>query len=398
MGCAVRRWTIQGGWLAVAVALGACASPGPQAPARAAVMFAPHSVLAGHDGRRPLLSGYVADLGKAELSLSGGAPRADARDILGSRMRVEAEDGVLQAESRLQIESGDIADPERWAAGWRARSLGRQVSVQQLGTRIPDVIGAPLNLRLSQRQETQWLVESGSVERAQEQAELSWSPAAATFNLSWSERSGVAPAPLECSVQGGVRLARSVFAGAPALQLRGRSCEVFSARLPAVQSAQGWSAALSWSQGRDDTALRLLALQPQMAALETAAYELGLTRTQYFGDWRASGGVALRRSSRVSGRRARDYWSADAQLRRSLRTLDLTASYRAGAADDWFLPLPAAQSERLALGVDLAPWFRLNLPAAKLGMSLSYQWQRQESPLGRQIEDGLLHGRLRWTW
>lgn len=398
-----------------ALGVGACASRSTGPEPRAGLAVAPRAILSGPSpgtsakAQAPLLSAYVDRIGTAAFTVDGNVPwfSPDQRKLFGSSMRVEAEGGLLRAESRFHVESGDLIDVSEWAGGYAARkpsSLGKQVSVQQLGTRTPLLAGAPLTVRLSQRQETLWLVSAEAREKAQQQAELNWSPSPAAFSLSWSQRSGIATSLLECGVQGGVKFAGLGVRGSPALQLRGRSCDVFSTRLPTVQTARGWSASLSWPQGRDETALRLIALQPQAVGPQAvqfddaAAYELGLTRMQRLGAWRATGGVSMRRGSHTDDRAAESYWGADAQLRRSLRALDLTATYRTGADDDWFLPLPAGQAERMALGVDFAPWFNLNMPMADIGMSLSYQWQRQESPLGRQIEDDLIQGRVRWSW
>lgn len=399
--------------VAAALGVGACASRSPGPEPHAGLTVAPRAILSGlRTGAKapaPLLSAQVDRIGTAAFTVDGNAPwfSPDQRKLFGSSMRVDARGGLFQAQSGFHVESGDFIDVSAWAGGRKARrpsSLGKQVSVQQLGTRTPLLAGAPLKVLLSQRQETLWLISADSRQRAQQRAELSWSPSPAAFSLSWSQRSGIAPSLLECGVQGGVKFANLGGRGSPALQLRGRSCDVFSTRLPTVQTARGWSASLLWPQGRDETALRLLALQPQAIGPQVAqfdadpAYELGLSRVQRLGAWRATGGVAVRRGSDTADRAAASYWGADAQLRRNLRVLDLTATYRTGAGDDWFLPLTAAQTERLVLGVDLAPWFSLNMPTADIGMSLSYQWQRQESPLGRQIEDDVIRGRVRWSW
>ncbi|MEW6169214.1 MAG: hypothetical protein AB1651_16200, partial [Pseudomonadota bacterium] len=280
-------------------------------------------------------------------------------------------------------------------------SLGRQTSLQQLGTRLPFLGAAPLAVQLSQRSETRWLIGGDARERDMQRAELSWAPALADFSLSWSHHRGVAPALLECDVQGRVKFA-SFGADLPQLQLRGRSCDVFSRRAPGIESAQGWSAALLWPEGGDETTLRLLALQPLAPAdptLELAtAYELGFTRVQRLGSWEASGGLAVRRGSAAGAHEALAYWNADARLRRRLELLDLTASYRTGAAEDWFLPLPASQSEQVALGVDLSAWLAHNLPASDVGLSFSYRWQRHESSRGSERQDGVLHARASWAW
>lgn len=414
-GLVVRYVKIQGWMAAAALGLCACATPGPEAERRAGFVVAPPEIFSGRPGSTrakppaPVVSGHVDRIGTAAFTVDGNVPwfSPDERKLFAGTMRVDADGGLLQAESRFRIESGDLVDVSQWAGGHQPQqpsSLGKQVSVQQLGTQIPLISGAPLKVQLSQRQETKWLLSAESHEQEQQQAELSWAPSPAAFSLSWSQRSGIAPSLLECGVQGGVKFATLGRRGSPVLQLRGRSCDVFSTRLPTVQTAHGWSASLRWPQGSDETALKLLALQPQLSGPQAeqadadAAYELGLTRMQQLGAWRASGGVAMRRGSQTARQAPQSYWGANAQLRRSLRVIDVTATYRAGAADDWFLPLPASQSERMALGVDLAPWFNLNMPTADIAMSLSYQWERQESPLGRQIEDDVIQGRVRWTW
>lgn len=392
----------------------ACASRSAESVPRAGLTVASRLISDDRSGTsaqapEPWVSGYIDRIGTAAFTVDGSMPwfSPDERRLFGSSMRVQAEGGLLEAESRFQIETGDVIDVSEWAGGYKPRrpsSLGKQIAVQQMGTRIPLIAGVPLKVQWSQRQETLWLLNSQSRARELQQADFSWSPNPTAFSLSLSQRSGIAPSLLECGVQGGVKFATLGRRGAPVLQLRGRSCDVFSTRLPTMQTARGWSALLSWPRDREETALRVLALQPQPTGPRAAqfdadpAYELGLTRKQRLGHWRATGGVAMRRGSHTVDRAAELYWSADAQLRRSLRMLDLTATYRTGAADDWFLPLPAGQSERMALGVDLAPWFNLNMPTADIGMSQSYQWQRQESPLSRQIEDDVIQGRVRWTW
>lgn len=395
----MERWTTL-----AALALCACASPGPETP-RAGISFVQPAIFSGGQAA-PVLSGYVEEVGSAELSVDGALPRigADAGQLLESRMRVQSDDGLLHAESRFQVESGDVIDPAAWASGYQPRnpdSFGRQSSLQQLGTRLPFLGAAPLAVQLSQRSETRWLIGADARERDMQQAELSWAPALADFSLSWSRHRGVAPALLECGVQGRVKFA-SFGADRPQLQLRGRSCDVFSERAPGIESAQGWSAALLWPDGGDETMLRLLALQPRAPAdptLELAtAYELGFTRVERFGSWEASGGLAMRRGGAAGRHEALSYWNADARLRRRLDLLDLTASYRTGAAEDWFLPLPASQSEHLVFGVDLSAWLAHNLPASDVGLSFSYDWQRHEWPPGGEREDGVLHARARWAW
>ena len=121
-------------------------------------------------------------------------------------------------------------------------------------------------------------------------------------------------------------------------------------------------------------------------------------RAEQLGPWSASGGLAMRRGSATPLYDAQGDWFADASLKRRLGEVDLSASYRTGGGNDWFLPESADRVERMALGLGLSRWLEPWLPVEGMDFGLSYQWQSREPAAGPTVADGLLNGRLSWRW
>ncbi|HEY1075468.1 MAG TPA: hypothetical protein VGE51_02180 [Fontimonas sp.] len=358
---------------------------------------------AGDSGAAPAWTRF--GIAKAEFSGSGPLQQSDRRRLVDSRLAVQSERDLLNLSSRYELVGGDlfVEDSPSFVSAQAPGPLGRQLVQQQLEARPPAALDVPLSLKLQQLQETRLLATAESAELAQQSAELRWAPAAADVSLSWLQRSGVAPALLSCDVQGAVRFSRFSGGAVPAIQLRGRDCDVFSPRLPMISSARSWSASLQWQLAQDETVLRLMSLQPEIGAIGAAlpidpAYELGVLRTQTIGMWQATLDLALRRGSSSPVHQAQADWSANAKLRRRIRQLDLSAGYRAGAGDDWFLPAEATPNDRFELGMSLTPWLDRMLPLSGLDAGVSYAWLRTATLPGEVNEDGLLQGKIRWRW
>ncbi len=342
---------------------------------------------------------------RAEFSGSTALQQSDPRRLVAGRIAVASEQDLLDLSSRYELIGGDLfaEDRQAFVNANAPGPLGRQLMQQQLEARVPAAFDIPLSLKLQQRQETRLLPSSEAAEQAQQSAELRWAPAAADVSLIWLQRRGVVPALLSCDVQGAVRFSRFSGGAVPAVQLRGRDCDVFSPRLPMISSARSWTASLQWQLEQDETVLRLMSLQPEMgspaamAAIDPA-YELGVLGMQTIGMWQATLDLALRRGSRMPGYAAPTDWSANARRRRRIRELALTAGYRAGAGDDWFLPVEASPNDRFELGMSLTPWLDRMLPLSGIDAGLSYAWLRSATLPGEVSEDGLLQGKVRWRW
>ncbi len=379
-------------------------------PALLALLFTCLAACAGRGAQDRAADDWSAALGhfgiaKAEFSGTTVLQQGDPRRLVDGRVAVQSEQNLLDLSSRYELVGGDlfVADSQTFVTTEAPGPLGRQVLQQQLEARAPAALDLPLRLKLQQRQETRLLASSDATEMAQQSAELIWAPAAADVSLNWLQRSGVAPALLSCDVQGAVRFSRFSGGAVPAVQLRGRDCDVFSQRLPMISSARSWTASLQWQLAQDETVLRLMSLQPEAgtpgaAAQIDPAYELGVLRMQTIGMWQATLDLALRRGSSTPVHPAQADWSANAKLRRRIRELDVTAGYRAGPGDDWFLPVEATLSDRFELGMSLTPWLDRMLRLSGLDADLSYAWLRTATLPGEVNEDGMLQGKVRWRW
>lgn len=328
-----------------------------------------------------------------------------SRRLVDGRVALRGDEELFDLSSRYELVGGDLfaRETETFVSSQAPGALGRQVMQQQLQARTPAVFDVPLRLRLQQRQETRLLASAAAAEQTLQSAELTWAPAVADVSLSWLERRGVAPALLSCNAQGAVRFSRFSGGAIPAVQLRARDCDVFSSRLPTISAARSWTASLQWQLAQDETVLRLMSLAPEDRTLGAAlridpAYELGLMRMQTIGMWKATLDMALRRGSRTAAYAGQVDWSANARLRRRIRDLDVSAGYRAGAGDDWFLPVESAPNDRVELGMSLTPWLDRVMSLDKLDAGVTYSWLRMATAAGEVDEDGLLKGEVRWRW
>lgn len=342
---------------------------------------------------------------QAEFDAQTLLQQTDRRRLVDGRVAVRGDQELFDLSSRYELVGGDLfaSDSQTFVTAQAPGALGRQVVLQQLQARSPALLDVPLRLKLQQRQETRLLASADAAEQTLQSAELSWAPAAADLSLSWLERRGVAPALLSCDVQGAVRFSRYSGGAMPAVQLRARDCDVFSQRLPSISGARSWSASLQWQLAEDETVLRLVSLEPEASMLGAAlradpAYELGVMRMQTIGMWQATLDMALRRGSSTAEYAAPLDWSANARLRRRIRDLDVSAGYRAGAGDDWFLPTEAAPNDRIELGMSLTPWLDRILALDRLDAGVTYSWLRMVTAPGEINEDGLLKGEIRWRW
>lgn len=344
-------------------------------------------------------------LARAEFGAQTLLQQSDRRRLVDGRVAVRGDQELFDLSSRYELVGGELfaPDSQTFVSSQTPGALGRQVVQQQLQARSPALLNVPLKLKLQQRQETRLLATADSAEQTQQTAELSWAPAAADLSLTWLERRGVVPALLSCDVQGAARFSRYSGGAMPAVQLRARDCDVFSQRLPSISGARGWSASLQWQLAQDETVLRLVSLEPESSLLGAAlradpAYELGVMRMQTIGMWQATLDMALRRGSSTADYTAPVDWAANAKLRRRIRELDVSAGYRAGAGDDWFLPIEAAPNDRFELGMSLTPWLDRILALDRLDAGVTYSWLRMATAPGEVNEDGLLKGEVRWRW
>jgi hypothetical protein len=397
------RGYFSGGVLTLSLALSACATaPAPRSAAlQSRAIFQTAELAPGN-----------ADGAVGQFHLNGALPWAQAAGstLLDGGAGVNDLLGVFDARSSVRIEAGEVIDPDQWA-GWSAqgrlpRSVGEQRAEQRLSASLDQFPGSPMQLSFSQRDESRWLLtQTADVQRRQ--AALDWSPASTQLHLSWADtRSEAAPALLDCAVEGSVSLP-SVGA-LSALRLRARSCNVFSARMPAIRDAETWSAAATLAAASGaQTRFSLRAIDPTIDLVQSplsgsddpsAAYEIGVAQVLSLADWKARSAVALRSSSATDERARRQQWSADASVQRRLQQIDITAKLRNGVGDDWFLPGGAARARALAVDMDFSRWATQRLAWDDVAVSLTWQWTQQEVVAARDVEDLGVRGRIRVLW
>lgn len=317
--------------------------------------------------------------------------------LFASGLTLDAAGGVFfyQADYALQPNAA-LLDSATAATGssLAGRPLGEQAIGQQLGWRVTELAGAPLQMGLCYRQQDQWAL-GGLSQQAQRGVDLRWAPALADFDLQWTSSTSRA-APLDCDLQGSMRMPLAELA---ALRLRGRACEVVAPALqPGELDARSWSAALELGEAAQSTALRVLAVDPlpgpeALAAVDPEpGYELGLLQQLPIAGWQAQTSVAWRRPAGLE----EGSWSTDASLRRQLRGVGVSASVREGLNSYWFLPETVQRQRQYELGLDLSRWVAGRMPGLRPEMGMSYQWSPQAGPPGPGR--GLYEGSVQWKF
>lgn len=335
----------------------------------------------------PPLAGRVA---QTPVSLQGrvAGPPAAALPGLSSDFRLGSDAGLFHYQAGYAVAPGEAFDT---AATRASEHLASQTLGQDLDLRLDPLAGAPLRVGMAYRQQSDWRVgaESLAAERA---VHVGWAPSFAAFDLRWSA-SSAAPQPLDCALQGEMRM--PLAEQALALKLGGRSCRIVGTA-PELQAldARAWSAALEWGAEQQRSTLRLQAIDPAPAERSAAAdpqagYELGLARERLLGPWTAQSRLAWRRVEDARHPERVEGWNSETQLRRDLYGLGLSAGLSRGANDLWFVPEGGTRSDQLKLGLDLSRWAGGWMPGLAPQTGLFYTRARSLGSTGRSEDDAL---------
>lgn len=185
--------------------------------------------------------------GSAFIGADATLPRqVGSGPLFDGQARAATGSSLLQAESSLKIEPENLFGTAP-ATGPRNR-LARQSFTQQLSSSIPTASAAPIGLSYRQTRQMQWWLNTDAGATSLRQAQLNWAPAPLRLNLSWSRNQSAVQPVLDCGIEGAVGFAAADQG--PGVLLRGRNCSVFAARLPTVDAARDWSAALTWPRRR----------------------------------------------------------------------------------------------------------------------------------------------------
>lgn len=325
------------------------------------------------------------------------APERAVLPGLGSDFSLGSEAGLLHYRAGYSFNPGSAFDTGAMAP---SEHVARQAIGQDLGLRLDQLAGTPLSLGMAWRQQSDWQVGGESL-AAQRSVNLGWAPQLARFDLRWSESNPDAVLPLDCALDGSMRM--PLVAEELALKLHGRSCRVLQPESElATLDARTWAAALEWGSQERMSTLRLQAIDPApgggVAAADPAAgYELGLLRQYRLGAWSTQSTLAWRRVPDARNPAVSEGWSSDTMLRRQVRSIGVSAGLSRGSNPLWFLPDAGVRSNQLNLGLDLSRWAGGLMPGRAPQTGLYYT--RSQSLGGEEaLEDETLQWKFSVLW
>jgi hypothetical protein len=360
----------------------------------------------------PPVAERVAGTSTPQLSIGGVvADRGAASgDWLDSRVSVAGPFDILSYQAGYAIQGGDLLPqltdaPDTAPLLAAPKFVGGGAFTQSLAAVLPSVGGGRPSLSFNSLSGDTLTSAGDTLRNQQQKALLSWSPSPLALQLQWSTPRSIADPlqPLDCSLGGKLQLGLGVLgADEQSLQLGARSCNVDAPeRVAGSLGVDSWSGA--WQFGRSDApgrlSLTMLEALPSAAQRNTdsaaTGYELQVSQARSQGRWTGDTAVGVRRVAEIGGSDAH-YWVAQANLRREISSVAVTAGWQRDADPLWFAPGVASPVDQIALGLDLRSWLQQRLGVSDLvNASLSYRWNESADPA---LSGGAVFWNLAKTW
>jgi hypothetical protein len=362
----------------------------------------------------PQVAQRVADTSAPQVSIGGiiadnGKPSSNWID---SRVNVAAPYDVVNYQAGYAIQGGDVvprlADHSQVAPLLAAPAqVGGGAFTQSVATVLPKVAGGRPSLSFNTVNSSTFTSAGDTLRREQQQAQLAWITSPVSVQLQWAatEHSIADPAkPLECSLGGNLRVGLGLIGAADqSLQFGARTCSVDApGRVTSGLGVDSWSG--SWQFGHADRPNRLTftMLETLPSSLQqnldpaAAGYELQVSQTRSAGHWAGDTAVGIRRVTDVDGTEKASQWIAQANLRREIANVAITAGWQRDADPLWFVPGVASPVDQLAVGLDLRSWLMQRWGLSDLvNASISYRWNESADPA---VNGGAVFWNLAKTW
>jgi len=380
--------------------------------AAAAMLAVTAAALAGCAQVQPVAQ-RVAGTSPPQLSIGGVVANRDtlSSDWLDSRVSVAGPYDLVSYQAGYAIQGGDLLpqltdSPQVTPLLGAPRSVGGGAFTQSLATTLPSIAGGRPSFSFASVSGSTLTAAGETLRRDQQQASLSWAPAPLSLQLQWSAPQNLADPtrPLDCSLGGKLQLGLGVLGAADqSLQFGARSCNVDSpGRVAAGLGVDSWSG--SWQFGRADqpsrlsfTMLETLPASATRQEFDAAAtgYELQVSQTRSKGRWAGDTALGVRRVAEPGGVSA-NQWTAQANLRREIASVAVTAGWQRDADPLWFVPGVASPVDQVAVGLDVRSWLQQRLGVSDLvNASLSYRWNESADP---SLSGGAVFWNLAKTW
>jgi hypothetical protein len=357
----------------------------------------------------PRVADRVADTSAPQVSFGGiiADNHAPSSNWIDSRISVAVPYDIARYQAGYAIQGGDVV-PRLGDNSQAAPLLLPPLQIaggaftQSVATVLPSVAGGKPSLSFNTINSSTLTSAGDTQRREQHQAQLAWVTTPLSVQLQWAatERSVADPAqPLACNLGGKLQLGLGVLGAADqSLQLGARTCNVDApGRVVSGLGVDSWNGA--WQVGGADRLSRLsftmLETLQQNSDPAAAGYELQVSQTRSAGAWTGDTAVGVRRVTDIGGSEV-SQWVAQANLRREIANVAVTAGWQRDADPLWFVPGVASPTDQLALGLDLRSWLTQHLGVSDLvNASLSYRWNQSADP---NLSGGAVFWNLAKTW
>lgn len=361
----------------------------------------------------PQVAERVADTSAPQLSIGGimADKRTASSNWIDSRVHVAAPYHIASYQAAYAIQGGDVVprlgDDSQLAPLLTAPAqIAGGAFTQSVAAVLPSVAGGKPSLSFNTVNSSTLTSAGDTQRREQHQAQLAWITSPVSLQLQWAanERKIADPAkPLDCSLGGQLQLGLGAIGAADqSLQLGARACNVDApGRVAGGLGVDSWSGAWQFGQSNSPSRLTLTRLETvpsaQQQSLDPAAsgYELQVSQTRSAGRWTGDTALGVRRVMEIDGADASG-WLAQANVRREIANVAITAGWQRDADPLWFVPGVASPIDQLAVGVDLRSWLTQHLGVSDLvNASLSYRWNESADPA---LSGGAVYWNLAKTW
>ncbi|MDB5972703.1 MAG: hypothetical protein JWQ90_5153 [Hydrocarboniphaga sp.] len=361
----------------------------------------------------PPVPDKAPDTRAPQLSIGGVIADRDApsSNWIDSRVSVAGPLDLVNYQAGYAIQGGDLlprlADHPQTAPLLAAPSqIGGGAFTQSVATALPSVAGGKPSLSFN-TVDSSTLTSAGDTQRReQHQAQLAWTTSPLSLQLQWAatQRSVADPAtPLDCSLGGKVQLGLGVLGAADqSLQFGARSCSVNAPdRVAGGLGVDSWSGAWQFGPADRSGRLRFTMLETLPSTMQqstgpaASGYELQLSQTRSAGPWTGDTAVGVRRVTEIDGAEA-GQWVAQANLRREIANVAVTAGWQRDADPLWYVPGAASPVDQVAVGLDLRSWLQQRLGLSNLvNANLSYRWNESADP---NLSGGAVYWNLAKSW
>ncbi len=344
-----------------------------------------------------------------QLSIGGVVADRDlSRDWFNGQLSLSGPLQLMQYQAEYVVDGGDVLSRIDGATATPLTAApinyAGELLKQSMSTTLPSLAGGAPRLSFTSVEGSRWDGQS-EIQQREQKATLSWNPAPLGFELDWAapRLTSDAARPLDCSLGGRLRLGLAPLgARDQSLSMGARNCQVDApARVASELGVDSWSTSWQFGKPRMRHALSLTLLETAPAThvhdeAQGTGYELRFAQTRTQGSWVGDSAVGLRRVDDFVGSSDQTVWIAQANLRRQIRRIGITAGWQRDADPLWFVPGVAAPVDQLAVGLDLRQLVAQQIGAHNLlNANLTYSWNRSDDPA---LDGSAIYWNLTKAW